>query len=124
MSNVNAQPIVDKITQFAIQIESKLALTYIYAAFPGLAAIRPVAWVIEWIVNYVVTKINMGAEKQAFFLNTVIRAADEAKDFEQKVDAKNNLPAEATDEDIRKAEQAQMDAFDDLFNLVDSRVRP
>ncbi len=121
MATVNVDPFVKKVIAYAIDFESTAALTYIFTAVPWLNS--PVArWIAQILVKWIVTKANNTPEKILFYLNTKMVAADQAKDLEQAIDNKNSLPPGATDEDIRKAEQAQDDAFDELFNLGNSRL--
>lgn len=63
------------------------------------------------IIRLVLDSISKSEVMQAFFLNTALRKAAQAQDFIDSVNAKNNLPQNASDDDYEKAERAQMAAF-------------
>ncbi len=121
MKTVNVEPFVEKVIALVIGTESKAALAYLLSVFPWMAT-PGVSWMLRNLINWIVTKANSTPEKILFYANMKVVSADQADDLEQAIDHKNNLPTGATIEDIRKAEQAQDDAFDELFNLGNSRL--
>ncbi len=70
--------------------------------------------IIRWVLNKLSESVVMGA----FFLNTAINKATEAKVYVDAVNAKNSLPDDVTDEDYEKHERAEMDAFVRFATIV------
>lgn len=92
------------------------AVTTIYAeeiATPGLewVGLPVVKDIDQAILRAVLDALSKQAIMQAFFMNTTIRKASQAKDFLDALNAKNALPADATKEQYEQAERNQMDAF-------------
>ncbi len=89
--------------------------SWLFVVFPFLnvpIVRNAIKWAIEWFVR----KYSNKAEKAAFFANTKIRAADQAKDFESKFDAVDALPEDVSNEDWEKAEREKLAAFDQLMS--------
>lgn len=92
------------------------AVMYAYGQLilvPGLTwmALPVVKSIVQWFIQIVVNDISNAAVMEGFFLNTAIRKATQADDFVQAVNAKNNLPKDASDDEYNQAERVQMDSF-------------
>lgn len=91
----------------------------VHSAVTAATAIPGIGWfglllmktIGESIVRAILDFISRKAEMLAFFVNTAIRKASQAKDFVSAVDAKYSLPKTATKEEFARAEQNQMSAF-------------
>lgn len=79
-----------------------------WLAYPIISALFGSA--LKWVLN----KLSEWAVMQAFFLNTTMRKASQAQDLIDALNAKNNLPPTATDDEYAKAEQAQILAFNNF----------
>lgn len=77
-----------------------------------------VAQLFEFAVKLAVTAIANGIEMQAFFINTAVRKASQAKDFVDSINTRNALPPTATDKEYQDAEKAQMAAFRNFVMVV------
>jgi hypothetical protein len=89
---------------------------YIFGLGMAVPALRwltlPVIRVVtRAIVKIILDEISQSVIMGAFFFNTAIRKASEAGDFVDAVNAKNALPEDVSDEEYKKFERAQMDAF-------------
>lgn len=114
--SVNIDPTVKKAKATFIAWASQFVFAQLVAAAPWIAW-PVVSWLVKQLVQWIVTKIAESAEMYVFIANSVIKSADQAKDFEKAVEAKNSLDERATEDEIRAAEQAEMDAFRRLVNL-------
>jgi hypothetical protein len=100
------------------------AVAYVYGvevAIPELGPIIELPVIKEAdqeIIRLVVDSLSKSAIMLAFFTNTVLRKATQADDFVKAVNAKFNLPGDASNDDIQKAEAAQMVAFRNFVVLV------
>jgi len=72
----------------------------------------------RWILTKLLKIISHAIEMQAFFLNTAIRKSGQAHDFTSAVNALNNLPPTATEEEYAAYEQKRMDAFRNFVLMV------
>lgn len=86
-------------------------------AVPGVGPI--LAWfgnaLLAPFINWVLTKLTEWTVMQAFFMNTAIRKASQAIDYNDSVKYKLSLPPTATDEEYANAEAAEMHSF---YNFV------
>lgn len=93
------------------------AVAYVYGEellVPGLGgfvALPIIADVDRAIIKYVIDALSKSGIMLAFFENTAIRKAGQADTYVKSVEAKNNLPTTASDEDYEKLERAEMLAF-------------
>lgn len=79
-----------------------------WLAFLSLPVIREL---FEFILTQIIDALSKGLEMEAFFFNTAIRKASQARDFIEAVEAKNALPPTASKEEYESAEKRQMAAF-------------
>ncbi len=70
------------------------------------------------IIKKLLDKLSREIEMMAFFFDTAIRKASQAKDFVAAVAAKENLPKDVTPEEYEYAERKQMVAFSRLARLT------
>lgn len=77
-----------------------------------------ISTIFETLVKLGVTAIANALEMEGFFINTAIRKASQAQDYISAVDAKNQLPPTATDEEYENAEKAEMAAFRNFVLLT------
>lgn len=88
-------------------------------AIPGLGPFA--AWAIRNLaasaIEWVLVKLSNWTYMQAFFINTAIRKASQARDYVAAVDAKDALPADATDEEFENAERLELESFDRLVRV-------
>jgi hypothetical protein len=68
-------------------------------------------------IDWVLGRLSEWSVMQAFFMNTAIRKGTQAASYVKKVDAKEQLPLTATDEEYEKAERDELAAFDVLVSL-------
>ncbi len=92
------------------------AVLYLYGletAIPGMewVALPILKDIDQEILKTLLDMLSKSAVMLAFFTNTAIRKASQAKDFTDAVHAKDSLPPTATQEEYARAEQAQMVAF-------------
>ncbi len=92
------------------------AVLYLYGmeiAIPGMewVALPILQDIDKEILKVLLDMLSKSAVMMAFFTNTAIRKASQAKDFTDAVHAKNALPTTATPEEYENAEKAQMAAF-------------
>lgn len=92
------------------------AVKYAYAAIivvPGLSwiALPGVSDLVQDGIEWLATLLSGSAILQAFMLNTAIRKASQAQDFQDAVNAVKALPTTVTDEEYSNAEQTQINAF-------------
>lgn len=66
----------------------------------------------------VLTVLSKEALMEAFFLNTILKKENEAQVYSDVVKAKNNLPGTATRDEVKNAEEKEMDAFRNLVLLT------
>lgn len=110
---------------------SKIKLTWIQFAMKGVMTIvRATPWlswlgwpvisqIFEFFLERLITLIADGIEMEAFFFNTALRKANQAKDFIAAIQAKDALPQTASYKEFYEAEQRQMVAFRSLVVLTD-----
>ncbi len=91
--------------------------TWIFTAAPWLD-VWGVRDAVKWVIKWAVKRYSVKTEKRAFFFNTRVRAADQAKDFELKAIAVDNLPEDVNDADWEKAEREKLVAFELFMSLV------
>lgn len=96
---------------------------YILALALAVPGIGPVAaWFIKVFlgpfISWALRKLSDWAVMQAFFMNTAIRKASQAIDYETAVNAKNNLPPTATDAEYERAERAEILAFNNFVRVT------
>lgn len=92
------------------------AVLYVYGletAIPGMSwvAIPIISDVDQEIIRLVVDALSKSEVMMAFFMNTVLRKATQSDEFVKAVELRNSLPEGVSDEEYKKAEAAQMDAF-------------
>lgn len=92
------------------------AITYIFSQailVPGLQwlAIPVISDLVKFIVRKIVGSLADSAVMQAFFLNTALRKATQAKDFVAASNALDKVPSTASQEEYKLAEQNRMAAF-------------
>lgn len=94
----------------------KLAETYIMGlalAIPGLGPF--LAFFLKTLgqplLNWVLNKLSEWEVMQQFFLNTALRKASQAIDFVDAVNAYENLPKDASNEEVLAAEKSRMATF-------------
>jgi len=96
------------------------------AAFTALAAVPGMFWItapiistfIQWVFSSIIGWVARQAVMQAFFLDTAIRKASQAGDYQDAVNAADNLPTTATDKEYADAEQAEILAFRNFVLLT------
>lgn len=91
-------------------VDTAYAAVVIQPGFQWLA-FPVISTLFKKVLEAVANALSKTAEQQAFFLNTAVRKASQSVDFTEAVKKKNSLPEDVSDEDYRKAELAQMDAF-------------
>lgn len=101
-------------------LAEKEALMAAILAIPGLGWIAfPIAKVLLGAaVHWTLTFLSNSGLMIAFFTNTVLRKASQAKDFTDAYSNKMNLPPTATDEEYEKAERIQIDKFNNFVRLT------
>lgn len=72
----------------------------------------------EAILKVILDAISKAVEMQAFFLNTAIRKASQAKDFTKVVREIREKQENMTEEEFEKAEQRKMDAFRNFVSVT------
>ena len=96
---------------------SGLVQGWLFTAVPWLN-VPIVRSLVKKIIEWVVRRYSEKAEKAAFFMNTKVRAADQAKDFEALVDKVEALPDDVSDEEWANAEREKLAAFEQLMSLT------
>lgn len=81
-------------------------------------AIPVIATIDREILRLILNPLSRGVVMQAFFLNTAIRKAAQAKDFIEATDALYSLPEGTSDADYLAAEKARMLAFAGFVSLT------
>lgn len=76
-----------------------------------------VGGVAGWIIGLVVATGVQYGDWLTYMLVESWKTSNEATAYENAVTTRQNLPPGASDADIKNAEQAQMDAFNQLVNL-------
>lgn len=133
MTDINSAPTTSltptgevDITNVVSALESTFvtwAETFIFGeaiATPGLQwlALPIISTIFKWalsgILNLLAGEVVMGA----FFLNTAIKNASQAKGYVDAVTAKESLPPTASDADYAIAEQKEIAAFKSLVTLT------
>lgn len=92
------------------------AVAFIFAeevAIPGMewVALPIVADIDKEVLKLILDALSKAAVMEAFFINTAIRKASQAADYVAAIDAKKKLPVNATEEEYKNAEKAEMLAF-------------
>jgi hypothetical protein len=92
------------------------ALALVSAQVAAIPGIGPVMlgiynYVGKRFVEWALTKIADSGEMLAFFTNTAIRKASQAKDYTDAVHFKESLPESATKEQFANAEKNEIIAF-------------
>jgi hypothetical protein len=72
---------------------------------------------VDKFLNWVLDAITQWEVMQAFFLNTAIRKSLQSKDYTEAILYKNNLPTNATAEQFKKAEQYEIDTFNNFVRF-------
>lgn len=98
------------------------AVDYLFGietAIPGMEWIDlPVISTIDKeILTTIMNALSSSGVMLAFFLNTTIKKASQAKDFTDAANALNNLPPTATDDEYETAERAKILAFRNFVML-------
>lgn len=70
------------------------------------------------ILRIIFDELSKSVIMEAFFLNTAVKKASQAKDFTDAVAFKNALPSSASEVDFENAEKAQMVAFRRFVSLT------
>jgi hypothetical protein len=89
-------------------------------AVPGL---QWLAWpvisdVVKMVLRAILNRLSASVVMQAFFLNTAMRKAAQAKDYLEAVRLKQALPDDVDDEDYERAERAEIKAFAEFVTLT------
>lgn len=69
-------------------------------------------------VTWVINALSKTEVQLAFFLNTAVRKASQAADYVDTLDAKASLPTNVSDADYKKAEENEMQAFDNFVRFT------
>lgn len=93
-----------------------LGTDFVFTALVGTAYM---SWVslpiinslVKMFIKFVLNKVSLMVETQAFFMNTAIRKASQAQDFVNATNELQSLPTTVSDAEYEKAEQTQMLAF-------------
>jgi hypothetical protein len=98
------------------------ALEYLFAltiATPGLTwlALPIISSIYRGILRALLNWLSGAAAMEAFFLNTALKKSGQAQDFVDAVNRKHNLPANVSDEEYAKYEQAEIAAFSDFVRI-------
>ena len=107
------------ITELVEQVRKAWVDWGVAQTYAAVAAIPGIGWfgtlmlntLGKAVIRAIFDFISKKGEMMAFFLNTAIRKASQAKDFTDAVKRKNALPPTATKEEFERAEQDQMVAF-------------
>jgi hypothetical protein len=99
------------------------AVGYIYGLEVGIPGMGWVALPIlssldKAAIKEILNILTRSAVMEAFFLNTAVRKADQARDYVDAVTAKLSLPNTATQEEYKNAENAEMDAFRNFVSFT------
>lgn len=99
------------------------AVAFIYGeeiALPGFqwVALPVINEIDKFLIRQIVQSLADSAVMGAFFLNTALKKATQAKDFVEAADALANVPTTATQEEYKRAEQTRMAAFRDFVLLT------
>lgn len=119
-SSIDITDLVEKVRSSFVTWGTKFIITAAsevpWLSWLGLPIIKPL---FEFMLTKILEALSVGIEMQAFFTNTAIKKASQAKDFVNAVEVKNSLPPIATKDEYEKAELNQMAAFRS-FVLLDS----
>ena len=99
-----------------------LASTALYSAtiaVPALSwlSLPIVSFIYKQLLNFLVGTLSKDAVLEAFFLNTAIRKSSQAHDYVDAVQAKKALPANVSKDDYAKAEQIEIQAFNNFVRF-------
>ena len=81
-------------------------------------AFPPVKFIVDKIIEFLMSKLGKWIEMRAFFMNTAARKASQANDYLSAVNYKLSLPPTVSEEDYRKAEENEMVAFSRFIKFV------
>lgn len=82
-------------------------------SIPGLSwmALPVISSVDREVIKIILNALSESTVMEAFFMNTALRKASEAKDYVEAVKLKNELPEDVSDDEYEKYERKEMDAF-------------
>lgn len=114
------------ITNLVSTMQSSFVLAaekFIMASALAVPGIGPVAvWCLNafgsTVINWVLNKLSTWTIMEAFFVNTAVRKASQAADYQNAVNVKNNLPDTVSDADYAKAEQDEIDHFTNFVKFT------
>lgn len=107
----------------------KMRLTFVTletdAAFAALSSVSGMQWVtlplvsdaVKALIRAIINPLSNRAVMGAFFLNTALRKASEAKEYIKAVNDKESLQ-DVTDQEYEAAERAEIAAFNQFVRIT------
>lgn len=114
---IDITDLVEKMRSTFVSIEAEAIYLYAASQLPFLR-LPIISTLARKAIEAVLTSASERVVMQAFFMNTAIRKASQARDYIDAIVAKESLPPEVSDEEYEKYEQREMAAFNSFVRVT------